>query len=223
MRFFQNIIFSMFVSLFTGFFCLMIQVPNSRAENLPLDEETVFCIYYGLSGEEMNEEDMEDLTYELGRSSFTAHKPSEMFTKSTLLRLKEDLMERARTYNEETLFVWNMQCTVSRKKGMGKYPGIILEEDSLPQPTPFIRSGISRKGQSILTGRIQSVVASRPNVATSHPLDIIVYLRPEKIDYQYDKRNVAREEMILPIRYVIFQPVKVKLFDEIVAIEKNNR
>ena len=211
------------LSIFSTFGGLMFSADGGQAlwaSTFCLDREAVFCICYALSGEDFSEEDLEDLSFELGRPTFTAHKPAEMFTKGSLTSLRESLSERMQNYHNDSLFHWNMQCTVFPKDGIGKFPKIVLEKSEIPQPTPFIRSEISKKGQSIITRQIQTLIAAQSNVQTKKSVDIIVYLRPEKIDYQYDKRNVAREDIVLPIRYVIFQPVKIKIFDEIVAVEK---
>jgi hypothetical protein len=168
----------------------------------------------------MKEEDMEDLCFELGRPSFTPHKPSEMFMKGSLVELKHTLVQKMDEFGEDSLFSWNIKCTLMPKDNTHKYPGIFFNKDSMPQPTPFIRSEISKKDFSLITGRIHSLIVKRSTITVKEvEVNVIVYLRPKKIEYEFEKRNVAREKVVLPIRYVIFQPVKIKIFDEIVTIK----
>jgi hypothetical protein len=76
------------IVVYFGLLFLLLSDRGICGSPLPLDKETVFCIYYKMSGEYMDEQDLEELCLNLGRPTFTVYKPSEMFVKNTLRGLK---------------------------------------------------------------------------------------------------------------------------------------
>ena len=200
-----------------GYLFLFSFEQNSWADPVPLDKEVVFCIYHALSGEDMKEQDLEDLSFGLGRPTFTSYKPSEMFTKDSLKALKMRLLEKVRKVNETDLFQWTVECSVILEDQTKKRPNIHFDYKKIPHPTEYIHSEISKKDLGKIRKGIVSFICNQSNTA-KNTFDIIILLRPKKIVYRYEKRNVARDNIVLPIRSVIFQPVKIKIFDETIVM-----
>ena len=107
------------------------------ATTFPLDNETVFCIYYAMNGKEIDEQDMEDLCFESGRPTFTAFKPSEMFMKHSLRRLMERLKERMKDYKEDSLYSWSFKYTFWPNNTDKDVYNIIFNKNKMPPQNQF--------------------------------------------------------------------------------------
>ena len=82
----------------------------------------------------------------------------------------------------------------------------------MPQPTPFIMSKISQAGRKSLSKLLRDLhIKDRQKLAG--PVDIGVYLKPERIAYRFVKRNIALENVTLPLRYIVFRPIKVEVLE----------
>lgn len=177
----------------------------------PLDKQAVFYIYHKMSGEDMEEQDLEELCLALGRPTFTAYKPSEMFMKTALRRFKYELTERMKNYNEDCLFKWSFKCTLMPDRSESDGNRAIFLNNKMPQPTPFIMSEMTKRGQTALDKLLDSLVPRSSNHTKEAVLDITIYLKPEKIDYRFQERNIGLQEVLLPIRSIIFHPVKAEI------------
>lgn len=185
-----------------------------------LDKEVVFSIYYKLSEKGINELDMEDLYFESGRPVFTLYKPSEMFMRNSLRRLIARINERVKDYDEDSLFKWSFECSFTSDKLKRKTYQVVFNDRGMPQPTPYISSEISDRGRRYVKKLLNDLAAEMKDLGKDRELDITLYLRPEKIDYRFQKRYVALEDIILPIRCIIFHPVKMQFLDKIMTIEE---
>jgi hypothetical protein len=189
--------------------CLVILVSRDvYGSTFLLDKESVFCAYYKISGTFMQDQDIEELSASLGKPNFTAYKPSEIFTKNSIRTIRRRLMKKMERYGDNFLYKWMFTCTYD-PDGNNSFPGCIL----MPQPTPFIASRISRSGEILINKRLASIFEKLTPVAETE-LRVTVYLKPQKIEYQYQHRHVAREKVTFPLRYVVFHPVKVEIHAE---------
>ena len=205
----NKIFYGFFIFLLSTGICLFWEDHTLYGSDFMLDEETVFCLYYKISGEYMDDQDMEDLSYELGRPLFTVFKPSEMFTKQSLKNLRTKLMKKIAHYGDDSLFQWKLKHDPLSDIRLRMH-GIVEPIDSgMPQPTPYIRSEISKKGRDDLIRQLTSIARERVSGRKKDIRCLDLYFKPVGIEYRFEKRNVAREDMVLPIRYVIFTPVKV--------------
>lgn len=94
--------------------------PESQAAGdrfLPLDKEAVFCLYYKMSGEHMDDQDIEDLCFDLGRPNFSAYKPVEMFLKPGVMAFRKRLLGKIRDYDEGVLFTLSFKVIPSGGEG----------------------------------------------------------------------------------------------------------
>ncbi|MBW2609245.1 MAG: hypothetical protein JRC68_02745 [Deltaproteobacteria bacterium] len=89
----------------------------------------------------------------------------------------------------------------------------------MPQPTAYISSEMSEGGWRSVRKLLNSLATKKLNSAKKRELEVTVALRPKEIDYRFQKRNVAHEDIVLPIRCVIFHPVRAEVFDETMTIE----
>ena len=161
---------------------------------LPLNGRAVFCLYYWLSGESMDDRDLEEFSRGLGRPTYTDYKPSEMFTRKSLRQLRSALQETMDRFHEDLLFVVTTRATQ------------VDPQQLLPAPTPFIRARLSAGGHqkiSKLLHRASAGGAGRGRVA--------IYFRPVGIRRAPQHRNIALEEVSLPIRLVVMEPVDARL------------
>jgi len=200
------------IVLFSWALSLFLSDQGICSPSFPLDSETVFCIYYKMSGEDMEERDLEELCSSLGRPTFSAYKPSEMFMKNTLRRLKHTLTKRMKDYSKDSIFKWGFECILMPNKPEINSCKLIFLNKKMPQPTPFISSEITKRGQRSVNKLLDSLISKSLNEAEERALNIILYLKPKRIDYRYKKRNIAHEDVRLPFRCVIFHPVKMEVF-----------
>jgi hypothetical protein len=181
---------------------------------LPLDKETVFCIYYKMSGEDMGQQDLEELCLNLGMPTFTAYKPSEMFTKNTLRGLKHKLTEKMKALSGNSMFRWSLTRTLAPNNSGIYGHSFTLVNDDMPKATVFIGSEMTKRGKRFINKLLHSLVHASSSHAEQMAVNINVYLRPEKIFYRFKNRNIARQDIYLPHRSVIFRPVKIEVCSE---------
>lgn len=188
---------------------------NSWGSVFPLDEENVFCIYYKMSGRGMYDQDLEELSRSLGRPTYTPFKPAEMFTKKSLRKLRYNLKRKIKKYDKHSLFKWGLKRVIKAGNTSVRGYKINSPDMEMPHPTPFIRSLVSTNGlksiNRVLDSLISEALSKRLSRSKKTALSITIYLRPEKIDYRNDERNIALEKVVLPHSYVIFYPVRLEI------------
>ncbi|MBN2418740.1 MAG: hypothetical protein JXL81_05100, partial [Deltaproteobacteria bacterium] len=86
--------------------------------------------------------------------------------------------------------------------------------ERLPQPTPYINSRICANGHQKIKKAVSSLLKSRTEKFNGKAFEIIITLKPETFENGYQKRNIVKEHVVLPIRYVIFRPIEVQILDE---------
>lgn len=199
------------LSLLTLFF----DAAEVRPSAIPLNEEEVFCLYYGMAGGEFYVQDLEDLSETLGQPTFTFFKPSEMFTGNTLLKLRNRLRVKIEKLDATSLFKWTRPLQVLKRDGMISIPRLDDEHQDLPHPTPFIRSRLSGGSAQSINRNLKSMVlgllADNPVLEKEIPLSIHIYLKPDRIDREFHRRTVAEEDILLPHRYVVLRPVRLEI------------
>jgi len=208
-----------FLMIFIGS-CALLLFPahqNSWGSVFPLDEETVFCIFHKMSGKKMVDQVLEELCITLGRPTFTPYKPAEMFLKNSLRKFREQLQEKARKYNDNSIFRRSHSgVIISRNNKVLGYK-TDFRSIEMPRPTPFISAKISRNGLKSIYRTLDSLVRKKLDPGFSQknkaPFDINIYFKPEKIAYGYHKRIIAGEDVLLPHSYVIFRPVRLEICD----------
>ena len=182
-----------------------------------------------MAGGEFYIQDLEDLCTTLGRPTFTFFKPSEMFTKNTLLKVRARLREKIEKFDGNSLFKWAHSLQVFKRKGKISISEFKDEHLKMPHPTPFIRSQLSKGStQSIkrhLKSMIHKVLAGNPLLDREIPLSLYIYLKPDRIAKGLEKRVIAQEDVYLPHRYVILRPVRLEIVSSdkpaMVLIEKD--
>ena len=206
------LLYSSTIVLFSWSLSLFLGDQGICSPSFPLDREAAFCIYYKMSGEDMKEQDLEELCSSLGRPTFSAYKPSEMFMKNTLRRLRHKLMQRMKKYSKDSIFKWDFKCILMPNKSKINNCKSNFLNKKMPQPTPFISSKITKIGQRAVNKLLNSLISKSLSKTKERSLKIILYLKPERIDYRNKKRNIAHEHVRLPFRCVIFHPVKMEVF-----------
>jgi len=205
-------LYSSVIVLFSWALSLLLSDQGICSPSFPLDRETTFCIYYKMSGEDMEEQDLEELCSSLGRPTFSAYKPSEMFMKNTLRRVRHTLTKRMKDYTKNSIFKWGFKYILMPNKPEINSCKLIFLNKKMPQPTPFISSEITKRGQRSVNKLLDSLISKSLNKTKERELNIILYLKPKRIDCRYKKRNIAHEDVCLPFRCVIFHPVKMEVF-----------
>ncbi|MFH1349417.1 MAG: hypothetical protein ABII26_00625 [Pseudomonadota bacterium] len=176
-----------------------------------LDKEAVFSIYFKMSKGNVYDEDLEDFLIALGRPTFTPFKPHEMFMKSSLRKMADKILSTTRQYNNNPLFRLTLKRAImigGPKMGDNRSN---FNNHEMPHPTPFIRSEISNNDLRTINKSLDSIFSKIQSSGIAKTkeeiLNIHIYLVPKGVDYRFDKRNIALEEVILPHRYVIFRPI----------------
>ena len=185
----------------------------SRAKVHDFDDQTVFCLFYGMSGGKIDEQDIEDLCFRTGRPIYSSFKPSELFVKNSQNKLRKRLLETINNYNDESVFKWKIKFDFQKLLKKNNNQRLDFFAKQMPQPTPYIMAKISQAGQKSLT-RLLRDLQDRVGRELVGPVDMGVYLRPERIEYQYEKRNIALENVTLPLRYIVFRPIKVEILSQ---------
>ena len=192
-------------------FSIPVQLPpDSQAAGdrfLPLDKETVFCLYYKMSGAHMDDQDIEDLCFDLGRPNFSAYKPAEMFLKPGVMEFRNRLLGKMRDYGEGVLFTWSFKGILESGRSESYAFELSRYEKEMPHPTTYIRSALSREGWTL----VEKAISRLSGIARAEVLEITIYLKPEGIDCRTERRKIAGEEVRLPLRNVIFRPIKIKI------------
>lgn len=194
-------------------------IPDLYCSTYPLNEESVFCVYFMMSGDDVNERDVEEFCFNSGKPVYTSFKPSEMFTKQSIIREKIKIEKKIESIGNDSLFVWELDEPALYENFDDKKGGFVLNYKYLPQPTYYINSEITKSGKRILGKVINSFFKKNGNKYDLKDLHIKVTLRPEKTAYSYQKRNIVYENVVLPIRYVIFHPIKVQILDKTMTID----
>ena len=203
--------FNSFIVIIALLGTITVAAPCVGGSVVTLDKKSVFCVYYKLSGDIMNDQDIEDLCMALEKPTFSHYKPAELFTKRTILESRNDLLEKMKLLDGSSIFKWNITYACKEKRSK---PSLDYSR-TLPQPTPFISAKMSGKGQTIINTRLtQAIDALQPEKPTI--LTISVYLKPQYVDNRFEDRNIGRQNAFFPLRSVVFHPVKMT-----VTFEKN--
>jgi len=200
------------VVLLSGLLCL---VPSGRGicgPAFPLDREAVFCMYYKMSRGCLDDQDIEDFCFSSGKPTFTPYKPAEMFTNNSLRRLRSGFLHKIREYGETSVFKWSFMATIMPVISGMKGRKFHLNKTGMPEPTSFISSEISRNGWMWIKKILNSLDGGTQIPREKTSLKIDLYLRPEEIAHRFQKRNIARQNVRLPLSSVVFQPVRMELF-----------
>ena len=176
-----------------------------------LDEEAVFCSYYKLSGKTVDERDLEDFSYQQGRPTFSIFKPAEMFSKASLRDLQKRVLEQIAGYDENTLFALDFKGPWYGGRFIQGAAAVMIGHSELPRSTPYIGSEISEPGQKELLKTYYFLLKETADLIRDREVDITVYLRPTKILHKDRKRNIAQEDVYLPMRIVVFEPVRIRI------------
>ena len=179
---------------------------------LSLDRETVFCIYFKISGETLYFQDIEDLYHAQGKSTFSLYKPDELFSKNSLRRSRKRLFNRVKKSSRNSMFAWEFMYTFKPDHSSDSGSQLIPGSDELPQATPYIRSELSKNGRQTVNRALNFLVTRKLFLKKERALKVTVYLVPEKTERQIDKRVIGLEDVFLPIRSVFFRPVGIGLF-----------
>lgn len=183
---------------------------SNCSDAFPLDKETVFCLYFKLSGTLIPDQDIEELCASSGKPMFTAYKASELYTKNTIRQIRQRLSAKTEKYDDNSLFTWIFHYTyepdllsVNSIESLDCY-------NELPNPTPFIAPEISKSGQKRINKQL-ALAIDNAKYKKKAELQIIVYLKPKNISYRYHKRRVACQRVRVPLRRIIFYPVKIEI------------
>lgn len=181
---------------------------------LSFDEYAVFCCYFKISGDKPSDQDIEELCFKFNRPNYTSFKPSEMFTKKSLLKEKNRVDEKIKSITSDSTFLWKLEHNLSNNNDVNRYFNIYAIDEVLPQPTPYINPIISEKNKRKIKKAISLLLKKHPEKIKNKDVEIIITLKPEKFEYKHQKRNIVKQNVVLPIRYVIFHPTKVQILDE---------
>jgi hypothetical protein len=188
---------------------LIWEAPSNCSDTIPLDNETVFCLYFKLSGTIIPDQDIEELLASSGKPMFTAFKASELFTNNKIRHTRKQLSTKTEQYDDNTLYTWIFHFTYDHDNimnGVESPPSY----DGLPNPTPFISAEISKSGQKHINKQIL-LTLEKAKYKNKSDLQIIVYLKPRNIKSRYEKRRVACQLVSVPLRRIIFHPVKIEI------------
>lgn len=176
-----------------------------------LDEEAVFCLYFRMSGEPINDQDIEDLCYTKGKPLFSSYKPAELIFKKTLTEEKERLLRFMKTMDEKSEFEWRFDWQVDPgKRGFSRLDMSSLESE-FPIATPFIRAAVSKRGKKALTRAFGELRRRRTHSNVRGRLELDVRFVAERVERAYQRRNIAMEDVLLPIRSVFFRSVRIEM------------
>lgn len=184
--------------------------PGNCSDTFPLDKETVFCLYFKLSGTLIPDQDIEELCASSGKPMFTAYKASEIYTKNTIRHIRQRLSRKTEKLDDNSLFTWIFHYTYDPDSVSRHGINLPPRYDELPNPTPFIAPEISISGQSRINKQL-AIALDNAKYKKKSELQIIVYLKPKKITFQYQKRKVACQRVRVPLRRIIFHPVRIEI------------
>jgi hypothetical protein len=177
---------------------------------LPLQKEDVFCLYFKLSGQPMGDQDIEDLCFAQGRPIYSAFKPAEMFLNPTIHAMRARLLKRMNEYGNGSIFVWRFEVPIKKERS-GRSLGWASEpREQLPHATPFIRAAFSDKQWSHIEEAAQTLLEEKSSLGHG-PVQITIEAKPLQVSQLPGKRIVAQEELRIPIRFILFQPVDIRI------------
>ncbi|MBN2514422.1 MAG: hypothetical protein JXC33_00145, partial [Deltaproteobacteria bacterium] len=84
---------------------------SNCSDTFPLDTETVFCLYFKLSGTIIPDQDIEDLCASSGKPMFTAYKASEIYTRNKIRQIRQRLSTKMEAYDDNSTFTWIFHYT----------------------------------------------------------------------------------------------------------------
>ncbi len=180
---------------------------------LRMDKDAVFCSYFMISGNKPSEQDIEELCFNSGRPSYTAFKPSEMFSKKSLLSEKKKIENRINAISGDPTIIWSVRLDSMDAAGIERFFSADAINDSMPRPTPYISGRISENGPKFIRKTVTALFDRSSAQKYGKGVEVLISLRPVKSVYEYEKRNIVEQDVLLPIRYVIFQPIKVQILD----------
>jgi len=191
-------------------FLLISGTLSNGSDTFPLNKETVFCLYFKLGRTPIPDQDIEELCSSSGKPMFTAYKASELYTKNKIRHIRQRLTTKTEQYDDNSLFTWIFHYTYDPDSvsGTGIQPLPCYNE--LPNPTPFIAPEISRAGQKRINKQL-ALALDQAKYKKKAALQIIVYLKPKNISARYHKRMVACQRVNVPLRRIIFYPVKIEI------------
>ena len=213
------------ISLFSFYLAAAFVLLSGTAycSTFDFNEYAVFCTYFKLSGDKPSDQDVEDLCFTFNQPTYTDFKPSEMFSKKSLLSEKNRINERIKSITSDSTFLWKVKYHLSNNKDIDRSFSMTAINEKLPQPTPYISSRISRKGQRQIKKAISLLIKKYPEKINKKDVEIIITLKPEKSEYGYQKRNIVEQNVLLPIRYVFFRPIEVQILHELEMIKLAGR
>ncbi|NLD35401.1 MAG: hypothetical protein GX654_00865 [Desulfatiglans sp.] len=185
--------------------------PSSAA--FQLDEDTVFCCYFFISGDSPSDQDIEELSYNSGRPSYTSYKPSEIFSKKSLISEKKRIKERITAISNDPDVIWNVRLDSVDAAAIGRFTSVSNINAAIPRPTPYIGAKISENGLKYIKNNLKALTDAAPSMGQGKGAEILITLRPVHAIHEFEKRNIVEQEVTLPIRNVIFQPIKVQILD----------
>lgn len=174
-----------------------------------LDREEIFCACYSLCGETPGDGDIEDLCWALERPTFSDFKPAEMFSRNSLRGVRRCLEKRIQQMNANTLFRWNMKGHLRRTSGgRARFQPVTWKPD-FPQATPYIGAEMPPRQWRRLRKALKDFPLDVPEEVSGKAAQIGVLLKALRVDKRFQTRNIAREDVSLPIRCVVFVPVAI--------------
>jgi hypothetical protein len=186
---------------------------GGEEKTTPFDREAVFCIYHRLAKDAMGDQDIEDFLSFSGTPAFSRFKPGEMFTRATLTRTRRRLEQRSRSWDRQVFFRWVLPFSLRECRDIINAEGRRSLENRMPHPTACIRARLEAEGFGRLRKafpRVEARIAG--NVQNRGALRVAVYLRALEAQYAPETRNIALEDVVIPIGYVLFCPVKIEVF-----------
>ena len=213
MKFISALNRKIYIPVSLMFSLLIFVYANSSSAALRLDEEAIFCSYFLLSGDKPSEQDIEELCFASGRPSYTAFKPSEMFSKKSLLSEKKMIENRINTISTDPTIIWTVSLDSTDAASIEHFFTTEAINDNMPKPTPYISGRISENGPKYIRKIVAAMLNSSSLKKYEKGVEVLISLKPIKSVYEYEKRNIVEQAVLLPIRYVIFQPIKVQILD----------
>ena len=192
---------------------LILAANPAFAGDVPLlDEETVFCAYFALTGEKPDAQDVEDLCWNLGRPTFSFFKPSEMFSENDRRSVRRRVDERIMAFDGEGLFRWPVEGRLTRSSPGGDN-GVFQPAPggmTLPRATECIGAEMTGKDRTRLKRAMKTLPETVETLPGSERFRVHILLRAESAGRRIETRNIAQEDVSIPIRFVVFTPVAVE-------------
>ena len=174
----KRILCAVIISIYSIILSPLSGIQDLWGSTFPLDEESVFCSYFIMSGDKPDEQDIEEFCFQSGRPAFTSFKPSEIFMRNSIKKERTRITERIEELKKDSLLIWSLKCEVSYGSSNGRY-WVIINEKDLPQPTPYINSKMSEEGSKSLRKTLNSLINQNSGSSTKKEIDINIFLKPE--------------------------------------------